>query len=484
MCVPTLQEYTSKLTEKKVVHREMMTEEAAGSLAWRSRRAAKPAKKEEVVDLASTFGIEFGDDSDSSDAEFAPEDDEIDSEDSHECNNGGGDEGDDEDNGEDDKQESATKVVSPTASPARTQNTESTSDYNPLIVRRSNRAIKPTKDIDLYLLGAQYGIDLEGSGADSSDLEFAPETISDDGSDSGSDSGGNISTAKEEELSESPSIQQVPQVAHNFEIPLCSVCLEDSSEDGDLVECDKCGIAVHEGCYGIPEEEDHIRDNNSDLSSFTTVPWFCDTCKAGLDSALCNCELCPTPGGLFKQTINGKWIHAVCMLYTPNIEYMEPSLLSGVTLDQLTASRWGSKTCQLCEDGAMSRVGVCIGCDAGLCKSSFHVTCAQQHGLLCEVDSDEEQEDKELCDPFFAHCKAHAEKDVAKRKRRDYLTVMKKYKAFQYDGSDERIQHYLEEAKIQYSKFFEKMQNYYQPVAVLGTEERWLHTVPGGESDL
>lgn len=99
--------------------------------------------------------------------------------DSHECSNGGGDEGDDEDNCEDDKQESATKLVSPTASPAQTQSTESTSDYNPLIVRRSKRAIKPTKDIDLYLLGAQYGIDLEGSGADSSDLEFAPETISD-----------------------------------------------------------------------------------------------------------------------------------------------------------------------------------------------------------------------------------------------------------------------------------------------------------------
>lgn len=68
------------------------------------------------------------------------------------------------------------------------------------------------------------------------------------------------------------------------------------------MECDKCGIAVHEGiaqshhvfiiikptgCYGIPEEEDHIRDNGSDLSSFTTVPWFCDTCKAGMNSALC-----------------------------------------------------------------------------------------------------------------------------------------------------------------------------------------------------
>lgn len=48
-------------------------------------------------------------------------------------------------------------------------------EYNPLIVRRSNRAIKPTKDVDLYLLGAQYGIDLEGSEVDSSDPEFSPE---------------------------------------------------------------------------------------------------------------------------------------------------------------------------------------------------------------------------------------------------------------------------------------------------------------------
>ena len=51
-------------------------------------------------------------------------------------------------------------------------------EYNPLIVRRSHRAIKPTKDVDLYLLGAQFGIDVE-SDADSSDLEFAPAVESD-----------------------------------------------------------------------------------------------------------------------------------------------------------------------------------------------------------------------------------------------------------------------------------------------------------------
>lgn len=49
------------------------------------------------------------------------------------------------------------------------------------------------------------------------------------------------------------------------------------------------------------------------------------------------------------------------------------------------------------------------------CMSMFLYS-AQQHGLLCEVDSEEEQEDKELCDPFFAHCKAHADKVVTKRK--------------------------------------------------------------------
>lgn len=44
-----------------------------------------------------------------------------------------------------------------------------------------------------------------------------------------------------------------------------------------------------------------------------------------------------------------------------------------------------------------------------------------------------------------------------------------------------QIQHYLEEARICYFNLFEKMQHYYQPVKVMGTDERWLHTVPSGE---
>ena len=40
------------------------------------------------------------------------------------------------------------------------------------------------------------------------------------------------------------------------------------------------------GCYGVPED-DGVDDSRSDLSSFTTVPWFCDTCKAGVSPVAC-----------------------------------------------------------------------------------------------------------------------------------------------------------------------------------------------------
>ena len=104
----------------------------------------------------------------------------------------GGSEGDDEADGEKEEEEEAsvenpenslpggisTDNQTAAASPKH-QIAESAAEYNPLIVRRSQRAIKPTKDVDLYLLGAKFGIDVEGSGADSSDLEFAPESVSD-----------------------------------------------------------------------------------------------------------------------------------------------------------------------------------------------------------------------------------------------------------------------------------------------------------------
>uniref|UniRef100_G3N477 PHD finger protein 14 n=1 Tax=Gasterosteus aculeatus TaxID=69293 RepID=G3N477_GASAC len=62
--------------------------------------------------------------------------------------------------------------------------------------------------------------------------------------------------------------------------------------------------------------------------------------------------------------------------------------------------------------------GVCISCDAGMCRSYFHVTCAQREGLLSEAAAEEE-----IADPFFAYCKQHADRFDRKWKRKNYLAL-------------------------------------------------------------
>lgn len=76
----------------------------------------------------------------------------------------------------------------------------------------------------------------------------------------------------------------------------------------------------------------------------------------------------------------------------------------------------GAKTCSLCEDARYTRCGVCIGCDAGMCKTYFHVTCAQANGLLSETHSEE----ADHADPFYAHCKLHSDKTLVKHRKRNY----------------------------------------------------------------
>jgi len=39
-----------------------------------------------------------------------------------------------------------------------------------------------------------------------------------------------------------------------------------------------------------------------------------------------------------------------------------------------TTPRWGNKQCSLCKDMRFSYTGVTIACDAGMCRSNFHVT--------------------------------------------------------------------------------------------------------------
>uniref|UniRef100_A0AAG5DUX8 PHD finger protein 14 n=1 Tax=Anopheles atroparvus TaxID=41427 RepID=A0AAG5DUX8_ANOAO len=198
---------------------------------------------------------------------------------------------------------------------------------------------------------------------------------------------------------------------------ICCACLGDRSDDqNEIVECDGCGVTVHEGCYGVSE----CTSISSTTSSCSTEPWFCDACKAGVENP--DCELCPNRGGIFKETDVGKWVHLVCALYVPGVAFGEVDQLSSVTLFEMPYNKWGAKTCSLCEDAKLARTGVCIGCDAGMCKTYFHVTCAQYHGLLSEAHSEEADQ----ADPFYAHCKIHSDKSLIKHRKRNYNAIKMK----------------------------------------------------------
>uniref|UniRef100_A0A8C4DSF5 PHD finger protein 14 n=1 Tax=Dicentrarchus labrax TaxID=13489 RepID=A0A8C4DSF5_DICLA len=167
-------------------------------------------------------------------------------------------------------------------------------------------------------------------------------------------------------------------------ILICCVCLGDNSEDADeIIQCDNCGVTVHEGCYGVDGESDSIMSSASENS---TEPWFCDACKNGVTPS---CELCPNQDGIFKETDAGRWVHVVCALYVPGVAFGDIDKLRPVTLTEMNYSKYGAKECSFCEDARFARTGVCISCDAGMCRSYFHVTCAQREGLLSEAAAEE-----------------------------------------------------------------------------------------------
>jgi hypothetical protein len=233
---------------------------------------------------------------------------------------------------------------------------------------------------------------------------------------------------------------------------ICSACLSDRSDDSnEIVTCDCCKITVHEGCYGVSDSN----SVSSTVSSCSTEPWFCEPCKANIKNP--DCELCPNKGGIFKETDCGKWVHLVCALYVPGVAFGEVDQLSSVTLFEMQYNKWGAKSCSLCENDHFARTGVCIGCDAGMCKNYFHATCAQREGLLSEAH----HEEVDQADPFYAHCRVHSDKFLIKHRKKNYNTLVMQMKRHEFEmertqgeklsEGQERIERKLKNQRIKYA---------------------------------
>ena len=270
----------------------------------------------------------------------------------------------------------------------------------------------------------------------------------------------------------SSNLADVSTVPKKTEKLVCGICLESvSTEEDELVECDWCGITVHEGCYGSTEES--VSEDRSD-SDTETEPWFCDACKAKCEG---HCELCPVKGGILKQTDSGQWVHLVCALYVPGVGFRDVDKLQNVVIDEISSSRWGSRRCILCEDQRFSKTGICIECDAGMCKTYFHAMCAQMHGLLTEVPAAGHLNDDDA-DPLFAHCRLHTDKTVLKARLKRWTAFdahLKDFKPVIDPDEKSRIEDAYQRAVSDYIDFRRSL-----PPAVLQTidEPRLMTSSP------
>lgn len=140
-------------------------------------------------------------------------------------------------------------------------------------------------------------------------------------------------------------------VSYKEDFLICMVCLGDKNDPNDeLIECDGCGIVVHEGwhfnfdrpfsdCYKVVDSI----FMSSGSSSSSTDAWFCEACLAGVFdpvgvvyyvSTFQLCELCPSTNGAFKRTDNNRWVHLICALYTPGVAFNDPESLMDVSFSK------------------------------------------------------------------------------------------------------------------------------------------------------
>ncbi|GLE01971.1 hypothetical protein PINS_up010809 [Pythium insidiosum] len=145
----------------------------------------------------------------------------------------------------------------------------------------------------------------------------------------------------------------------------CRVCFSDQGFlDDPIVQCERCCVAVHKYCYGI------------DLVPDGDTPWFCDYCDESPNSADdASCALCPLQRSrsAFKKTVEGDWVHVVCALWAPGVQFSDVERMKNVKNVPEAIEETRGEHCSVCKekDG-------CIKCFRGSCLMYFHPLCGRE----------------------------------------------------------------------------------------------------------
>ena len=199
----------------------------------------------------------------------------------------------------------------------------------------------------------------------------------------------------------------------NLDDVACCVCnCTDGFADDPIVLCEGpgCGVAAHAMCYGIAA----VPEGSS--------PYFCQVCtrrraeerarrSSSSSSALfpssvtpapnaIPCMLCHLTGGAYTvaapppagiapprdrhgQPIrNSGWVHTICALWNPHMEFVDPVTLTPVRgwERMRTTPEWAAR-CVVC---GRSDCGYCIPCSAPGCGAMLHPICGRRSGLRME----------------------------------------------------------------------------------------------------
>ncbi|KAI0979215.1 hypothetical protein GJ496_010939, partial [Pomphorhynchus laevis] len=164
---------------------------------------------------------------------------------------------------------------------------------------------------------------------------------------------------------------------------ICSVCLDGECYHNNLILfCDLCNLPVHQECYGVP--------------CIPEGQWLCRRCLQCPADVL-QCALCPCKGGAFKQTVDQEWVHVACVLWMEELYFLNLVFMEPVCSINHLPERRRRLNCSLCKysgklpkqsksiaaiNRQLRKRSACIQCAHPSCFDAFHVTCAQQAGLL------------------------------------------------------------------------------------------------------
>ncbi|KAG9390208.1 PHD-zinc-finger like domain [Carpediemonas membranifera] len=144
----------------------------------------------------------------------------------------------------------------------------------------------------------------------------------------------------------------------------CVVCGKGESSEFPLIRCDKCGMLAHEECMGIdglsPEQDSFM----------------CAYCESNTNE---KCIVCNKTNQFHQgmlPTTDGHWVHALCALFSPGVQFPEATRMSGpIDLSGVTLT---SGKCRFCQGS----VGLVVPCehldenDVKSCKQMVHAICA------------------------------------------------------------------------------------------------------------